>query len=60
MKIDRILHKSLPEEAAGKLAASILDGSLPPGTQLPPSGIMNQLGISRSTPGGRKSLMRAN
>lgn len=50
MKIDRIMHKSLPEEAAGKLAASILDGSLPPGTQLPPErDLMNQLGISRST-----------
>ena len=36
--------------AAGKLAASILDGSLPPGTQLPPErDLMNQLGISRST-----------
>jgi adenylyltransferase/sulfurtransferase len=50
MKIDRIMHRSLPEEAAGKLAASILDGSLPPGTQLPPErDLMNQLGISRST-----------
>ena len=50
MKIERINHKSLPEAAAGKLAASILDGSLPPGTQLPPErDLMNQLGISRST-----------
>jgi adenylyltransferase/sulfurtransferase len=50
MKIGRIMRKSLPEEAAGKLAASILDGSLPPGTQLPPErDLMNQLGISRST-----------
>lgn len=50
MKIGRIDHKSLPEAAAGKLAASILDGSLPPGTQLPPErDLMNQLGISRST-----------
>jgi adenylyltransferase/sulfurtransferase len=50
MKIQRITHKSLPETAAGKLAASILDGSLPPGTQLPPErDLMNQLGISRST-----------
>jgi molybdopterin/thiamine biosynthesis adenylyltransferase/DNA-binding transcriptional regulator YhcF (GntR family) len=50
MKIEKIDHKSLPETAAGKLAASILDGSLPPGTQLPPErDLMNQLGISRST-----------
>jgi len=50
MKIQRITHKSLPETAAGKLAASILDGSLPSGTQLPPErDLMNQLGISRST-----------
>ncbi|HEY5983549.1 MAG TPA: ThiF family adenylyltransferase [Anaerolineales bacterium] len=50
MRIERITHKSLPEAAAGKLAASILDGSLPPGTQLPPErDLMNQLGISRST-----------
>jgi molybdopterin/thiamine biosynthesis adenylyltransferase/DNA-binding transcriptional regulator YhcF (GntR family) len=50
MKIQPISHKSLPETAAGKLAASILDGSLPPGTQLPPErDLMNQLGISRSS-----------
>jgi adenylyltransferase/sulfurtransferase len=50
MKIDRITHTSLPEAAAGRLAASILDGSLPPGTQLPPErDLMNQLGISRSS-----------
>jgi len=50
MKIQRITHKSLPDTAAGKLAASILDGSLPPGAQLPPErDLMNQLGISRST-----------
>src|SRR5512135_3063770 len=50
MKIQPISHTSLPEAAAGKLAASILDGSLPPGTQLPPErDLMNQLGISRST-----------
>src|SRR5512138_3186722 len=50
MRIERIDHRSLPEAAAGKLAASILDGSLPPGTQLPPErDLMNRLGISRST-----------
>ncbi len=50
MKMQPISHKSLAETAAGKLAASILDGSLPPGTQFPPEReLMNQLGISRST-----------
>jgi molybdopterin/thiamine biosynthesis adenylyltransferase/DNA-binding transcriptional regulator YhcF (GntR family) len=50
MNIERINHRSLPEEAAGKLAASIVDGSLPPGKQLPPERqLMNQLGVSRST-----------
>ena len=50
MKIQPIAHTSLAETAAGKLAASILDGSLPPGTQLPPEReLMNQLKISRST-----------
>jgi molybdopterin/thiamine biosynthesis adenylyltransferase len=50
MKIQPIDHRSLPDAAAGKLAASILDGSMPPGQQLPPErDLMNQLGISRST-----------
>ena len=50
MKIQPIAHKSLAETAAGKLAASILEGSLPPGSQLPPEReLMSQLGISRST-----------
>ena len=50
MKIEQIAHKTLAEMAAGKLAASILDGSLMPGTQLPPEReLMSQLGISRST-----------
>ena len=50
MKIKTIPHKTLAEAAASKLAASILDGSLAPGTQLPPEReLMNQLGISRST-----------
>ena len=50
MKIQPIAHKTLSETAAGKLAASILDGSLPPGTQLPPEReLMIQLKISRST-----------
>src|SRR5512143_394732 len=50
MKIQPISHKSLPDAAASKLAASILDGSMPPGTQLPAErDLMSQLGISRST-----------
>lgn len=50
MKIQPVAHRTLAEIAAGKLAASLLDGSLPPGTQLPPEReLMNQLGISRAT-----------
>ncbi len=50
IKIQPLRHKSLPETAAGKLASSLLDGSLPTGSQLPPEReLMNQLGISRST-----------
>lgn len=50
MKLQRINHKSLPETAAGRLAATILDGSLPSGAQLPSErDLMNQLGISRSS-----------
>ena len=50
MKIQPISHKSLAQTTAGKLVASILDGSLPSGTQLPPEReLMSKLGISRST-----------
>lgn len=50
IKIQPVHHKSLAERAAGKLAASMLDGSLAAGTQLPPEReLMSQLGISRST-----------
>jgi molybdopterin/thiamine biosynthesis adenylyltransferase/DNA-binding transcriptional regulator YhcF (GntR family) len=50
MEIKTIPHKTLAEAAASKLAASILDGSLAPGTQLPPEReLINQLGISRTT-----------
>ena len=50
MKIQPITHKTLAETVAGKLAASLLDGSLVPGTQLPSRReLMNQLGVSRAT-----------
>src|SRR5512140_691423 len=50
MKIEKISHKSLAETAARKLAASLLDGNLAQGAQLPPEReLMNQLGISRAT-----------
>jgi len=50
VKIKPIPHKTLSETAAGKLAASLLDGSLQPGSQLPPEReLINQLGISRTT-----------
>jgi molybdopterin/thiamine biosynthesis adenylyltransferase/DNA-binding transcriptional regulator YhcF (GntR family) len=50
MKIKTIPHKTLAEAAASKLAASLLDGSLASGAQLPPEReLMNQLGISRTT-----------
>ncbi|HLA08549.1 MAG TPA: ThiF family adenylyltransferase [Anaerolineales bacterium] len=50
MKIQKISHKSLAETAAGKLASSLLDGSLAQGAQLPPEReLMNQFGISRTT-----------
>jgi adenylyltransferase/sulfurtransferase len=50
MKIQPVTHKSLAETVAGKLAASLLDGSLTPGTQLPSErDLMARLGVSRAT-----------
>jgi|GEM_PF-64125 len=50
MKIQKISYKTLAETAAGKLTASLLDGSLTQGAQLPPEReLMNMLGISRAT-----------
>lgn len=50
MKINLLPHKTLSEAAASKLAASLLDGSLQPGAQLPPEReLITQLGISRTT-----------
>jgi DNA-binding FadR family transcriptional regulator len=50
MKIQKISHKTLAETAAEKVVASLLDGSLAQGSQLPPERkLMNQLGTSRAT-----------
>lgn len=50
MKILPVARKSLTQVVAGKLAASILSGSLRPGDQLPPEReLINQLGVSRAT-----------
>ncbi|MDD2695543.1 MAG: ThiF family adenylyltransferase [Anaerolineales bacterium] len=50
MAIKPITHKTLTEITAGKLAASILDGSLQAGKQLAPEReLIKQLGIGRST-----------
>ena len=50
MKILPIPHKTLAETVSGKLASSLLDGSLAPGSQLPSEReLMNQLGVSRAT-----------
>jgi molybdopterin/thiamine biosynthesis adenylyltransferase/DNA-binding transcriptional regulator YhcF (GntR family) len=50
MKIQPIAHKTLAETIAGKLAASLLDGTLRPGSQLPVErDLMAQLGVSRAT-----------
>ena len=50
MKILPIPHKTLAESVSGKLASSLLDGSLAPGSQLPSEReLMNQLGVSRAT-----------
>ena len=50
MKIQPIVHKTLAEAVAGKLTASLLDGSLQPGAQLPPEReLITRFGISRTT-----------
>jgi molybdopterin/thiamine biosynthesis adenylyltransferase/DNA-binding transcriptional regulator YhcF (GntR family) len=50
MRIQPITHNTLAETVAGKLAASLLDGSLLPDSQLPSErDLMNQLGVSRAT-----------
>jgi molybdopterin/thiamine biosynthesis adenylyltransferase/DNA-binding transcriptional regulator YhcF (GntR family) len=50
MPIKPVPRKSLTDVVAAKLAASILEGTLPPGSQLPPEReLMLQLEVSRST-----------
>lgn len=50
MKILPIPHTTLAETVAGKLAASLLDGSLAPGSQLPAEReLISQFGVSRAT-----------
>ena len=50
MKIQPIIHTTLAEAVAGKLTASLLDGSLQPGAQLPPEReLITRFGISRTT-----------
>jgi len=50
MKIQPIAHKTLAETIAGRLAASLLDGSLAPGAHFPPErDLMSRLGVSRAT-----------
>jgi len=50
MKIQPVAHQTLAESVAGKLAASLLDGSLASGAQLPAErDLMAQLDVSRAT-----------
>ncbi|HLE26677.1 MAG TPA: ThiF family adenylyltransferase [Anaerolineales bacterium] len=50
MKIRQVSHRTLNEVVAGRLAASIMEGGLRPGEQLPPEReLMSQLGVSRAT-----------
>lgn len=50
MKIEPVAHRSLAETVGGKIAASLLDGSLKPGLQLPPErDLISRLEISRAT-----------
>ena len=50
MKIERLSHKSLAENVAGELVVLLLNGSLKPGSQLPPEReLIGKFGISRAT-----------
>jgi len=48
--IQPVLHKTLAEVVAGRLAASLLDGTFKPGERLPPEReLMELLSVSRAT-----------
>ena len=50
MKMPPLTRKTLAARVAGRLAASLLDGSLPPGTHLPAErDLIDQLQVSRAT-----------
>ena len=50
LKISPVTHQTLTDTVSARLAASILDGSLKKGAQLPPEReLINQLGVSRAT-----------
>jgi molybdopterin/thiamine biosynthesis adenylyltransferase/DNA-binding transcriptional regulator YhcF (GntR family) len=50
LKISPVTHQTLTDTISARLAASILDGSLKKGTQLPPEReLISQLGVSRAT-----------
>jgi DNA-binding transcriptional regulator YhcF (GntR family) len=50
MNLGLVSHRTLHDQVAGRLAALVLDGPLPPGHQLPPEReLMARLGVSRPT-----------
>ncbi len=50
MQIEQVDHLTLSAQVAGRLAASILDGGLQSGEQLPPErDLMTRFGVSRAT-----------
>jgi adenylyltransferase/sulfurtransferase len=50
LNLGQVSHRTLHDQVAGRLAALILDGPLPPGHQLPPEReLMARLGVSRPT-----------
>ncbi len=50
LKISPVTHQTLTDTVSARLAASILDGSLKKGAQLPPEReLISQLGVSRAT-----------
>jgi adenylyltransferase/sulfurtransferase len=50
VNLGQVSHRTLRGQVAGRLAALMLEGSLPPGHQLPPEReLMTRLGVSRPT-----------